>query len=736
MTTQPLDSQGQKWKERRKLAQKAVGDEIMDKTFRLSEESGRYKFITEHIVEKIWTDERLADVFAGLELPEERYPQCLKHSHLKIMSILVVMEWTEWPRFKAIFVDRPRRSDQDLPFDEGAFAGSELSKTTVQSFLQSQSMFLPAIFYENKDTEYSSDFQLPFKVQPTIISPKGSYSSIEKIELVSRQYRDRHGDPNLKVSFLPYHVRYVWSRSNSTQHKELVRKLCYLNDPKQDLREEKDILAKLRNSLFEESTVMTSLGTITHLGTPRTLSIFFPIAEFDLDDYLFGKKTSPHISQFPVDPIHLIQQFACLAHALDYLHTGIRLGEGGEQFVCVHHDLKPDNILVVAEDGAPVGRWKVTDFGISRLKAAESKKSQPGSTLYDHIASVRASLTSPKRRRGTFQPPEIEKAGEKVMGPRSDVWALGCILCLVLMYATGGVPEVEKFQARRLRQKKSQGSSIDYEHDYFYRGNSINPEVLAPLEEKSRMGGWTASCVDVIKKMLQIEPIQRPEAKSVENWLFEGALRKIREGDISKISAKAPAPLTYFEEGTKQHHGSHDTSGSQEYPAAKSTSSNPDLKLPKSQMTTTQSELPQHGLEEWTPYPSTWNPTISSSFVSFKFNRPVLRTLLSDSADHVAFLCEANVYVHTIMLLEKKARWADRPNKEAVKLSEGKWLTITAPKNTVWRGMSFPGAYLALTGFKEKEQQDYVSRPLPLKRSSHPRAASDRAKISRYISIV
>ncbi|KAG7005607.1 hypothetical protein G7Y79_00018g044140 [Physcia stellaris] len=686
-----VGSQGQSWEEKRKLARETIWDKIREQTFRRSEESGQHKFITEHILEKIWTNERLADVFAEVELPKERYPQCLRESHLKVMSILVATGWTEWPLFKNVFIDQPKRSDKDLPFDEGTFAGSEFGKADAQNFLLSQSMFLPAIFFENKDTDYSSDFRLPFRVQPTIVSDKGSYSSIEKVELVSRQYHDRNGDPNVN-------------------HKQLVRKLCYLNDPKQDLREEKDILAKLRDSLFDDSRVMASLGTITHLGTPRTLSIFFPVAEFDLDDYLFGRKTSPYISRFPVDPIHLIKEFACLVHALDYLHTGIRLAEDGERYVCVHHDLKPDNILVVAEDGAPVGRWKVTDFGLSGLKAAESKKSQTGTTFYDRISSVRASLTSPKRRRGTFQPPEIDKAGEKVMGPRSDVWALGCILCLVLMYATGGDSEVEEFQRRRLRQKKTQRSSIEYEHDYFYRDNSINPEVLAPLETKSRLGVWTANCVEVIKKMLQIEPTRRPKAKLVEEWLFDRVVREIRESDVSECSAKAPAPPTSLEEGTQQHHGGHDISSFHEHLALKTTLSSPDLGLPKPEITTAQSVGPKYGLKEWKPYPSIWNPTVSSSFVSFKLDGHVSQTLLSDSAEYVAFLCKANVYVHTIMLLDEKPRWVDRLdrlNKEEVKLSEGTCLTIPAPENTVWRGMSFPGAYLALTGFN-KEQQDYV----------------------------
>ena len=216
MTTSLSKTQEQTWKEKSRFARKAIRNEITDQTFRRSEESGRYKFITKHILEKIWTYERLADVFSGVELPEERYPQCLRDSHLKILSILVVTELIEWARFRAMFIEQPKRSDEDLPFNEGTFAGSEFGKIRVQSFLQSQSVFLPATIFENKDTDYSSSFQLPFRVEPTILTYKPSYSTIEKVEIVSRQYHDRNGDPNVNVSFFYYYVRNVWLHNNVT----------------------------------------------------------------------------------------------------------------------------------------------------------------------------------------------------------------------------------------------------------------------------------------------------------------------------------------------------------------------------------------------------------------------------------------------------------------------------------------------------------------------------------------
>ena len=421
---------------------------------------------------------------------------------------------------------------------------------------------------------------------------------------------------------------------------------------------------------------MTSLGTMTYLGSPRTLSIFFPVAEFDLDDYLFGNKSSDRIRQDP-DPADLINEFACLTDAVAYLHEKIQLVDG-EQFVCVHHDLKPDNILVVA-DGSPVGCWKLTDFGLSRVKQAESKHPSTGTILYDHVSSVRASLTSPKRSRGTYQPPEIEKAGEKVIGPKSDVWGLGCILSLVLMYAIGRVKAVEGFQEKRVRPKKSHGSSAGYEHDYFYCGDQLNPEVASALENSSREKAWARICVEIIKEALQIDPAKRPKAELMQDWLRKRVLKKFTENSPGSTSVEGSDESTQAVRQTGQE-----------------------------RTKDTESTSSQSDSIKWTPYPSPWSPRISSRFVTFNVGN-IKQTSLSQTGDYVSFLCERIAYVHSVALLEEHTRWAIKPSKCIVEKSEGTFLVIPAPENTVWKAMSFPWPFLALRGWNRTERQDYVS---------------------------
>lgn len=203
MAARSSGSKNPESKKKSNSARQAIGDEIMSKTFRRTEEYGRYKFITLHILEKIWTDERLADLFAGTELSEGRWLPRLKDEYLKILSILVVMSWNKWSRFKAVFIDHPGRADQDLPLHESDIDGTHFDKSQMQKFVESQSQFLPTTIIENTDIDCTPVFQMPFETAPKMVSDKGSYSSVvEKVVVVSRQYQDREGEANADVSIL------------------------------------------------------------------------------------------------------------------------------------------------------------------------------------------------------------------------------------------------------------------------------------------------------------------------------------------------------------------------------------------------------------------------------------------------------------------------------------------------------------------------------------------------------
>ena len=302
---------------------------------------------------------------------------------------------------------------------------------------------------------------------------------------------------------------------------------------REQLEAERETLSMLRSGLFENCRVMQSLGSITR---GLNMDIFFPLAQLDLEELLYDQKSIDFIKQ-PVSPIDLINEMGDLAEALDYLHTGekLRNSEGGP-WICAHMDLKPANIVIVAIPYLPVGRWKITDFGLSRLK--ESKESNDPYT-YVREPSLPYSLTIPKRPAGTFMAPEVENEHQKGVGPKGDIWSLGCILSLVLCYAVGGAELVKIFEAERKMRTKGDGSASKYGDARFYcdEGLKVKDEVKTWLNKLVEQNNalWIKDSVTIILAMLKINPKDRPKAKYVETHLFGIIVPNIRSGMTTSL---------------------------------------------------------------------------------------------------------------------------------------------------------------------------------------------------------
>jgi serine/threonine protein kinase len=116
-------------------------------------------------------------------------------------------------------------------------------------------------------------------------------------------------------------------------------------------------------------------------------------------EYIEGPDLRALISRSgPLDAEFAATVVVQIASALDAAH---RIG-------LIHRDVKPANVLVPIEDGVP--HAYLTDFGLTKLRSSESGPTRTGVVV------------------GTVDYMSPEQAEGRSLDPRSDVYALGCVL--------------------------------------------------------------------------------------------------------------------------------------------------------------------------------------------------------------------------------------------------------------------------------------------------------------------
>ncbi len=240
----------------------------------------------------------------------------------------------------------------------------------------------------------------------------------------------------------------------------------------------------------------------------------------------------------------LFNELVQIASALVWLHDEIRV-LGSEENYCAHMNLEPKSILVKRDHASRVGKWMISDFGISIF----DKGSNQMDLRVQSIRDVGERLTSSAhedgvpRDIGPYQPPEANSPNVDVR--KCNVWAFGCIVCEVLKFclqgsAIDGKRELESFREARSSHffKGLQGgqrgwntsdNGLDGAVNYWLDSLSLNPP-----------NSWVKDCVTMLRKVIVIDPESRLKTEAFMEALDSLSSIISSEIRLNIIPKKAP----------------------------------------------------------------------------------------------------------------------------------------------------------------------------------------------------
>lgn len=395
----------------------------------------------DHLLERIF-DRDLYDFLATLI-----YITCNIHAARTFVTELLVKDiWSE--------------NSYRLPVERRVLQSLFRDQITIDKFLDSQACFCAIVICKGRNIviKHKKRVLLPYLDERPL--GEGSFGKV------------------FKVKIAPGHLYDPIEKSINQSPRDVVRKDYKVNDKvirHGQSTPEHEILNQIFSAVNKCGNIVPILGSLT-IGS-EDYSLFMPLAKCDLWEYMTDT------TRRPLDKPRMILAAQGLANGLDFLHNGIKDKEGNK-LVCYHMDLKPANILVFLNkvDDNIDYIWKISDFGLSKIKESRTDTTAPGGYKGRYFKSVfvQRALQDPsgtlsRRKEATYLAPESQLS-DRSMGKGSDLWSLACIISILFVYLENGADGVKHYSDERSEHPKSEGYDRFYIRERF-QSYQVNPVV-------------------------------------------------------------------------------------------------------------------------------------------------------------------------------------------------------------------------------------------------------------------
>ena len=243
-------------------------------------------------------------------------------------------------------------------------------------------------------------------------------------------------------------------------------------------------IEKRNNERFHHPNIIPMWAAIKHGGYSMAI---YPLARTSLDKVMKGPCTSSLAD--------IVSRMADLSSAVALMHSGV-------PGTCGYHlDIKPSNILERYD-----GTWVLADLGAAHFKPVKGDPS--------YSATRRPPCTD------EFAAPDGDTVHRSY-----DVWSLGCVFALLLVWFAEGPDAVTGFRDSRMTRVGQRMSHCFYE--VIEGGPVVKPAVLKKFDTlvEQHADKLLIESIKVVRLLLNPQQAERPSSKKAEELLL-GLLHK------------------------------------------------------------------------------------------------------------------------------------------------------------------------------------------------------------------